>query len=236
MNTPTRSSGLLVTRYAGQDGGDGSLRVEYDRRRLSLIALASAFAAITTSAALVLTLAHMEHLPAAVLRAPGLDPEFVNLVSSVPTWAPIALTLAASLAVIRMLRNFYRLQDSDPAFVASPRDLRFKPGVFGESVRIPWTSIRGIRTRRHGKHRSIILQVDDLDRFVPRSGLLASLRPRRSEIALRIPLSRTALDELASLLQTYLARHGKAAMSTDAAGKSSAAAPPARSRAGVAAG
>lgn len=235
MNTSNRSSGLRVTRYAGQDGGN-SVRIEYDRRRLTLIALVSAFAAITTSAALILALAHMERLPAAVLRARGLHPELVTLVSSIPTWAPIALAFAASLAVIRMLRNLYRLQDSDPAFVASPRDLRFKPGVFGESVRIPWTSIRGVRTRRHGKHRSIILQIDDLDRFVPRSGLLASLRPRRSEIALQMPLSRAALDELAILLQTYLARHGKAALGADAAGKPPAAAPPARSRAGVAAG
>jgi hypothetical protein len=211
MNPSCGHIGLRVIRFSGRDGDEGTLRIEYDRRRLLLTALGSVVATLMASAALVLALAHRGRLSASVFNAPGLDPQFVPLLGSIPWWTPLALGIAVLLAVIRMLRNFYRLQDSDPAFVLSPRDLRFKPGVFGEPVRVPWTAIRGVKARRHGKHRSIVLRVDDVERYVPGSGLLASLRRKRGTVTLRLPLSRTALDELAALLQTHLNHYGKAA-------------------------
>jgi len=210
MNPSAGRNGLRVTPLPGNDAGV-TLRIEYDRRRLLLTALASVLATVMAGAALALALAHGSRVSASLLAAPGLDPQFVRLLGSIPWWTPLALGIAVLFAVARMLRNFYRLQDSDPAFVLSPRDLRFKPSVFGEAVRVPWTALRGVKARRHGKHRSIELRIDDVERYVPGSGLLAALHRRRGAVTLRVPLSRAALDELAALLQTHLDRYGKAA-------------------------
>jgi hypothetical protein len=232
MNLSTGCNGLRVTRLSGHDDAAGTLRIEYDRRRLVLTALASVLATGMASAALVLALMHGNRLSSSLLAAPGLDPKFVQLLGSVPWWTPVALGIAVLLAAVRMLRNFYRLQDSDPAFVLSPRDLRFKPALFGEAVRVPWTALRAVKARRHGKHRSLELRIADLERYVPGSGLLASLRRRRGSITLRVPLSRAALDELAALLQTHLDRYGKGA--GDGTGPVTATPPPPQRRGALA--
>ena len=211
MNPPAGRNGLRVTQLPGHDTA-ATTRIEYDRRRLMLTALASVLATVMASTALALALAHGSRFSESLIATPGLDPQFVRLLGSIPWWTPLALGIAVLVAVVRMLRNFYRLQDSDPAFVLSPCDLRFKPALFGEAVRVPWTALRGVKTRRHGKHRSIELRIDDIERYVPGSGLLASLRRRRGAVTLRVPLSRAGLDELAALLQTHRDRYGKGAV------------------------
>jgi len=223
MNDSGPVSPMQSSRAGGSEPPTGTVRIEHDRRRLLRMTVASMFAVLTTGGAVVLALLHSAGLSASMAASPGLDAVLPGYTRSMPWWTAIPLGIALLLAIARMLRNLYRLQDADPALVISPRDLRFKPGVFGEAVRVPWESIRDVKTHRFKQQRSIVLQIADVDRYVPRSGLFSPWRrrgvagPGSGEVSLTMPMSRGALDELAVLLKSHLIRSGRPATPDDTA-------------------
>ncbi|MGA9333182.1 MAG: STM3941 family protein [Rudaea sp.] len=135
-------------------------------------------------------------------------------------WVPIELGIAALLATFGMLRIVYRLQDSDPVLIISPRGVSFKPNLFGEVANIPWVAIRAIKMRKIKHQRRLTFQVDDSNRYVPRSGIaLYWPRPNGANantraIALNIPTSRRASATIESTLRQYLAHYRPAEKGT----------------------
>jgi hypothetical protein len=178
-----------------------TVHIEHDRRRLAFAVFASAIATLALPVMLAVSIMHPAH-PA-------------------PAWTFAPLGLAIVIAAFGLLRNISRLQDSDPALVISPRGLSFRPQVFGETARIPWTAIRGFRSRSYKQHRFIAVQVDDPDRYVSRSGFLHLLRgigKRRSaasEISFSTPMTKQAWKNLEIVLQRYLAHYGGRAATAD---------------------
>ncbi|HEY2396121.1 MAG TPA: hypothetical protein VGH81_09125 [Rudaea sp.] len=217
MSEPARPSNPQPPRTAVSEPKSATVRIEHDRGRLLWITLASAFAVLTTGGAVVFTMLHVGKLSASLSEIPGIDAVVPGYARAMPWWTAVPLGIALLLAIAKMLRNLFRLQDADPAFVISARDLRFKPGVFAETVRIPWNAIRDVKTHRFKQHRSIILQIDDVDRRVARSGWFGPTTrrgvwgPGSGQISLEAPMSRKALDELVVLLQNHLIRNGRAA-------------------------
>lgn len=217
MSEPARSSNSPQPRGAIGEPASATVRIEHDRGRLVWTALASAIAVLTAGGAVVLTMLHVGKLSASLSEIPGIDAVVPDYARTMPWWTALPLGIALLLAIAKMLRNLFRLQDADPAFVVSARDLRFKPGVFGEAVRIPWTAIRDAKTHRFKQHRSIVLQVVDIDRYVPRAGWFSPIRrrgawgPGSGQISLEVSMSRNALDELVKLLQSHLVRNSRTA-------------------------
>ena len=217
MSEPARSSNSPQRRSAIGEAASATVRIEHDRGRLMWTTFASALAVVTAAGAIVLTMLHVGKFSASLSAIPGMDAVVPDYARAMPWWTAFPLGVALLVAIAKMLRNLFRLQDADPAFVVSARDLRFKPGVFGEAVRIPWTAIRDAETHRFKQHRSIVLQVDDIDRYVPRTGWFSPIRrrgawgPGSGQISLEVPMSRKALDELAKLLQSHLVRNGRTA-------------------------
>jgi uncharacterized integral membrane protein len=174
-----------------------TVRIEHDRKRLALAVLASGAGMLALLVALAASIARVEH--------------------SAPGWTLAPLGLAILLAALGFLRNIVRLQDGDPALVISPRGLSFRPQVFGEPVRIPWTAIRGFRSRSYKHIRFIAVQVDDADRYVSRAGFLRVLhrlgKPRAAtnEIGFSTPMAKPAWKQLEIVLQGYLAQYGSLA-------------------------
>jgi hypothetical protein len=216
MSEPARPSNPQPPRAAICEPASATVRIEHDRGRLLRITLASAFAVLTTAGAIVFTMLHVGKLSTSMSAIPGINEIVPSYTRSMPWWTAVPLGIALLLAIAKMLRNVFRLQDADPAFVISARGLRFKPGVFSEAACIPWAAIREVKTRHLQKHRSIILQIDDIDRHVPRSGWFGPTRrrgvwgPGSGQIALEAPMSRKALDELVALLQSRLVSNGRA--------------------------
>jgi hypothetical protein len=216
MNEPARASNSPPPRSAISEPASATVRIEHDRRRLLWTTLASAFAVLTTGGAVVFTMLHVGKLSASLSEIPGIDAVVPNYARAMPWWTALPLGIALALAIAKMLRNLFRLQDADPAFVISARDLRFKPGVFGEAVRVPWPAIREVKTHRFKQHRNIVLQIQDIDRHVPRTGWFSPTRrrgawgPGSGQISLEVPMSRKALDELAALLQSHLIKNSPA--------------------------
>jgi hypothetical protein len=235
MSEPARSSNAPQPRGAIAEPASATVRIEHDRGRLVWTTLASAFAVLTAGAAVVLTMLHVGKLSASLSEIPGIDTVVPGYARAMPWWTALPLGIALLLAIAKMLRNLFRLQDADPAFVVSARDLRFKPAVFGEAVRIPWTAIRDARTHRFKQHRSIVLQIDDIDRYVPGSGWFSPIRrrgawgPGSGQISLELSMSRKALDELAQLLRNHLVRNGRTA-AVDAAQPAGSADPASQTR------
>ena len=196
-------------------GSEGILRIEHDRRRLVAVALASGFAAAAIWVGLIVALAHVGQASLPPDLAPDLEPLLARWNTPMPWWTALLVAPAALLATLRFLVGLYQLQDGDPAFVLSPRGMQFKPSVFGERVRVPWNAIRSVKARRFKNHRSIVLRIDDIERHVPRSGPLGSLRRLRDALSgggavrLRTPMSQVAWKELAEVLQRYLTRYGR---------------------------
>jgi len=180
---------------------DGTIRIEHDRKRLVLAALASGIAALVVPGLFFIGIMH----------APRVAPAW--------TWAP--LSVAVLIAAAGFLRSIIRLQDGDPALVLSPRGVDFRPYLFGEIVRIPWKAIRGFKSRRYKQQRFIVFQVDDIDRVAPRVGF--SGFPRRAgrrrlgagEISFSTPMAKSAWNDLEAALDRYLAQHGRPGATND---------------------
>jgi hypothetical protein len=107
--------------------------------------------------------------------------------------------------------------------VISPRGLSFRPHGFGEIARIPWSAVRGFRSRSYKQHRVIAVQVDDADRYATRTGFLHLLRGLRlrsaaNEISFSTPMAKQAWKDLEILLQKYLAHYGGRAGTNDGGG------------------
>jgi hypothetical protein len=172
-----------------------TVRIEHDRKRLLFATFGSGMSA---SFALVYLIWRITH------------PSFIA-----PWWALTMLAVVALTAVINMLRNLYRLQDADPALVISPLALKFKPAVFGEMVSIPWTAIKSLRSKRRKQFRYLVLQVNDVDRYMPRMSffsnrnLLLGTRAHENVVVFGAPISKSAWKELDALLQRYLTYYGK---------------------------
>jgi hypothetical protein len=189
-----------------------TIRIEPDRRRLLLRVLASGFAFVAICVGFVVA---SLHLADNVFEAPGIPPELRAALraTGMPWWSLIALGIALVTGGFGLLRNVYRLQDGDPALVVSPRGLSFKPTVFGETSRIPWSAIRGVRLRRFKQHRFIGVQVEDVERYAAHIGARARLRRlfdpgATTELSINSPMAREAWARTESLLQRYLARYG----------------------------
>ncbi|HSE11697.1 MAG TPA: STM3941 family protein [Rudaea sp.] len=174
---------------------DRTIRIEHDRRRLALAALASGVATLALPGVLIAGMWH----PA----------------RAAPAWSFAPLGLAILLAALGFVRSIIRLQDGDPALVISPRGLNFRPYLFREIVRIPWNAVRGFKSRRYKQQRFIAVQVDDIDRYAPRAGFPGFLRrlgERRlaaDEIGFSTPMARSAWTDIETTLQRYLARYGR---------------------------
>lgn len=211
----------LRRKAAAEVGAPGSLErsvcIEHDRRRLALSVFASCFAMLALAGTLVVSTLH----PA----------------RTAPPWSLAPLGVALLIAALGFLRNIVRLQDGDPALVISPRGLNFRPDLFGEIARIPWSAVRGFRSGRYKPRRFIAVQVDDIDRYAPQVGFLGFLRrlgKRRlagDEVSFSTPMATSAWKELEDTLQRYLARYGRADALTDGRNQDqrrrSAASPPA---------
>jgi hypothetical protein len=180
-----------------------TVRIEHDRRRLAFAAFASAIATLALPVMVVIGVMHPEH-PA-------------------PAWTLAPLGVAIAVAGFGLLRNVSRLQDGDPALVISPRGLSFRPQGFGEIARIPWSAVRGFRSRSYKQHRVIAVQVDDAERYATRTGFLHLLRGLRlrsaaNEISFSTPMAKQAWKDLEILLQKYLAHYGGRAGTNDGGG------------------
>jgi hypothetical protein len=180
-----------------------TVRIEHDRRRLAFAAFASAIATLALPIMVVIGVMHPAH-PA-------------------PAWTLAPLGVAIAVAGFGLLRNVSRLQDGDPALVISPRGLSFRPQGFGEIARIPWSAVRGFRSRSYKQHRVIAVQVDDAERYATRTGFLHLLRGLRlrsaaNEISFSTPMAKQAWKDLEILLQKYLAHHGGRAGTNDGGG------------------
>jgi hypothetical protein len=174
---------------------EGTIRIEHDRKRLALAALASGVAALLVPGMFL----------AGIVHPPRIAPEW--------TWVP--LCVAVLIAAVGFLRSIIRLQDGDPALVLSPRGLDFRPYLFGEIVRIPWKAIRGFKSRSYKQQRFVVLQVDDLDRYAPRMGFSGFLRRvfrRRGgadETSFSTAMAKPAWNGLEAMLRRYLEQYGR---------------------------
>jgi len=180
-----------------------TVRIEHDRRRLAFAALASAIATLALPVMAVVGVMHPAH-PA-------------------PAWTLAPLGVAIAVAGFGLLRNVSRLQDGDPALVISPRGLSFRPQGLGEIAHIPWSAIRGFRSRSYKQHRFIAVQVDDAEQYAPRTGFLhlfrgLRLRSAANEISFSTPMAKQAWKDLEILLQKYLAHYGDRAGTNDGGG------------------
>jgi len=191
---------------------DRTIRIEHDRKRLALAAVASGIGAVVV---------------------PGIY--FAGMMHPVritPGWTLAPLCVAVFIAAIGFVRAIIRLQDGDPALVLSPRGLDFRPYLFGEIVRIPWKAIRGLKSRSYKQQRFIVLQVDDLDRYAPRVGFVGLLRRigrRRlgaDQIGFSTPMAKAAWNDLEALLRRYLEQHGRPGTTSESAKAGASAAIP----------
>ena len=190
-----------MTETTASESLQRTLRIEHDRRRLAFAMLASGFATLALLVMLVVNIMHPAH-PA-------------------PSWTLAPLGVAIVLAALGLLRNIWRLQDGDPALVISPRGLSFRPQAFGEIARIPWSAIRGFRSRSYQQQRFIAVQVDDPDRYAPRAGFLHLLRglgiwrSASNEVGFSTPMTKAAWKEIEDALQRYLAQYGAPAAASN---------------------
>jgi hypothetical protein len=172
--------------------------------------LLSGFATLVSWGALAFAIAHVGFNLAVPTGVPPVD-AIVGRYSTIPWWAGVALIPAAMFATARFLGSVYRMQDGEPAFVLSPRGLQFRPSVFDERVRVPWSAIRKVAGRRMKNHLAIALTIDDVDRHVPSGGALAGLRRfarlRRNTIVVGTPMARRAWKDLVARLQQQVAEH-----------------------------
>jgi len=201
MTSPGTSANKTPAEFAAAGRADGTIRIEHDRKRLALAALARGLAVLIIPCTFFAGNLHRAQI------APG--------------WTLAPLGVAILIAVLGFVRSIIRLQDGDPALVLSPRGLDFRPSLFGEIVRIPWKAIRGFKSRSYKQQRFIVLQVDDIDRYAPRVGFAGFLRRigrRRSgadQISFSTPMAKPAWNELEAVLRRYLAQHGRPGTASD---------------------
>ena len=180
---------------------EGTIRIEHDRKRLALAALASGLAALVVPGVFIVGHPHP--------------------VRMAPEWTLAPLCVAVLIAAAGFVRSLIRLQDGDPALVVSPRGLDFRPYLLGEIVRIPWKAIRGFKSRRYKQQRFIVFQVDDIDRVAPRVGFSGFLRRAgrkhlgAGEISFSTPMTKSAWNDLEAVLGRYLAQHGRQGTTKD---------------------
>ena len=224
--TPHVTASTADANTAGAPAPDRTVRIEHDRRRLLLRVLASIAALLATCFALVVAILHANEPAFDFAGVPQLERLLRPHAAASPWWTCTLLALAVVGALIGTLRNVFRLQDGDPALVISPHGISFRPAVFAEIVRIPWTAIRGLRLRQRKQNRFLAVQVDEPDRYAAQSrvfGLLPISRfgARANEINFTTPMSKRAWTETEALLRRYLACYGRAV-----AGQPARAAPP----------
>jgi hypothetical protein len=196
-----------------------TVRIEYDRKRLAKTVLGHAIVVIVTIDWLVWRIVHPQRTPepATGLQSVGLVWRLLQPDRAVSWWALASVVLAALVAVLRMLRFVYQLQDGNPAMILSPRGLSLKPRVHGEMAQIPWNAIRGIKRTRLKKSDHLVMQVESLDRYAPHWSLFGhwqALNRRRNtgdDLDFSTPMSPAAFAELETLLQRYLAQYWRPA-------------------------
>jgi hypothetical protein len=195
MTSPEKSTNKTPADATPAASANGTVRIEHDRKRLAMAALASGIATLIVPSMFF----------AGVLHPPRMATE----------WTLALLAVAVLVAVVGFVRSIVRLQDGDPALVLSPRGLDFRPSVFGEIVRIPWTAIRGFKSRSYKQQRFIVFHVDDIDRYAPRigfAGFLLRIGRRQLDadrISFSTPMAKSAWKDLEALLQRYLDQHGR---------------------------
>lgn len=194
MTNPEKTANKTSADLPRGGTANGTIRIEHDRKRLALAALARGVAALVVPGMIFVR----------ILQPPRIAPAW--------TWAP--LSIAVLIGAIGFVRGIIRLQDGDPALVLSPRGLDFRPYLFGEIVRIPWKAIRGFKSRSYKQQRFIVLQVDDLDRYAPRLGFSGFLRRVGGQrlgadaITFSTPMAKPAWNDLEAMLRLYLEQHG----------------------------
>ena len=204
MTDPGNTASKTAADVSPGNRAAGTIRIEHDRKRLALAAMASAVAALIIPG--MYFAGNLHRVPIA------------------PVWTMVSLGVAIFIAALGFVRSIIRLQDGDPALVLSPRGLDFRPALFSEIVRIPWTAIRGFKSRSYKQQRFIVLQVDDLDRYAPRVGFAGFLRRigrRRigaDQISFSTPMAKAAWNDLETLLRRYLEQHGRPDATSSAAG------------------
>jgi uncharacterized integral membrane protein len=195
MTNPGKSANPSPTSVVPAGLAEGTIRIEHDRKRLALAALASGLAVLIIPCVFFAGNLHRTQVA--------------------PAWTLAPLGVAILTSALAFVRSIIRLQDGDPALVMSPRGLDFRPSLFGEIVRIPWKAIRGLKLRSYKQQRFILLQVDDVDRYAPRvgfSGVLRRIGRRRwnaDQLTFSTPLAKPAWHELEAMLRRYLAQHGR---------------------------
>lgn len=196
MTSPAKSPNRPLTPVApAAQSAEGTIRIEHDRKRLALAALARGLAVLIIPCTFFAGNLHRAQIA--------------------PEWTLAPLGAAILVAVLGFVRSIIRLQDGDPALVLSPRGLDFRPSLFSEIVRIPWKAIRGFESRSYKQLRFIVLQVDDIDRYAPRIGFAGFLRRtglRRlgaDQISFSTPMSKPAWNSVEAVLRRYLAQHGR---------------------------
>ena len=201
MTNQPKSTNKTPAEIAPARSTEGTIRIEHDRKRLALAALASGLAALVVPGVFIVGHPHPVRIA--------------------PEWTLAPLCVAVLIAAAGFVRSLIRLQDGDPALVVSPRGLDFRPYLLGEIVRIPWKAIRGFKSRRYKQQRFIVFQVDDIDRYAPRVGLAGFLRRvgrRRlgaDQISFSTPMSKPAWKDLEAVLQGYLEQHGRPGATND---------------------
>ncbi len=192
---PGKSANQSSTHVAPVGRAEGTIRIEHDRKRLALAALASGLAVLVIPCVFFAGNLHRTQVA--------------------PAWTLAPLGVAILTAALGFVRSIIRLQDGDPALVMSPRGLDFRPSLFGEIVRIPWKAIRGFKLRSYKQQRFIVLQVDDVDRYAPRVGFAGFLRRigrhglGADQITFGTPMAKPAWNELEAMLRRYLEQHGR---------------------------
>ena len=195
MTKPGKFANQTPAHVAPAGLAEGTIRIEHDRKRLALAALASGLAVLIIPCTFFAGNLHRAQIA--------------------PAWTLAPLGVAVLVAALGFVRSIIRLQDGDPALVMSPRGLDFRPSLFGEIVRIPWKAIRGFKSRSYKQQRFIVLQVDDIDRYAPRVGFAGCLRRigrRRlsmDQITFSTPMAKSAWNDLEAMLRRYLEQYGR---------------------------
>jgi len=200
MTSPGTSANKTPAELAAAGRADGTIRIEHDRKRLALAALARGLAVLIIPCTFFAGNLHRAQIA--------------------PSWTLAPLGVAMLIAILGFVRSIIRLQDGDPALVLSPRGLDFRPSLFGEIVRIPWKAIRGFKSRSYKQQRFIVLQVDDIDRYAPRgfAGFLRRIGRRKlgaDQISFSTPMAKPAWNDLEAVLRRYLAQHGRPGTASD---------------------
>lgn len=202
-----------ATGELAQSPVDGSVRIELNRRKLLLQAIAGLATIVGGIVAIVLVLMHLD--PFSAQSWP--DPTHLTDSFRAPQWAHAGGAGIAVLAgIFAWLRTVARLQDGDAALVVSPRGLLNNSDAPGREIGlVPWTAIERLQTRRFKHNRFIVVRLRDPGRWMSSPGVFGSLRQRvrahvvGSPLTIRTNLLQAKAQDIEKLLERYLAQYGR---------------------------